>query len=62
MITKEVKEYATKNRSEFVACTATKLISEGKTWSDFNPKIEKLYKMFRGPKLNLGETKVANSH
>lgn len=53
LIEKEISNYASFNREEFVACTAAKLISEGEQWSALDPKIKKLYDMFRGPKLNL---------
>lgn len=45
--------YAAINREEFIACTAEKLIAEKKSWSDLDPKIKKLYDMFKGPKLKL---------
>lgn len=54
-IKKEIRSYALTDRSEFVACTAEKLVSEGKTWNDLDPKIYKLYKHFNGPKLDLPE-------
>lgn len=52
-ITKSLGDYACTDREEFLACTAEKLIGENKTWSDLDPKIQKLYKFFRGPKLKL---------
>jgi len=55
LIKNEICEYATTNRNEFVACTAEKLLGEGKQWTDFDPKIKKLYDMFMGPKLKLGQ-------
>jgi len=57
LISQEICEYATKNRNEFIACTAHKLLSEGKQWTDLDPKIKRLYKLFLGPKLNLGQNK-----
>lgn len=53
IIVRELGHDATANREEFIAHVADKLISENKTWADLHPKIPKLYKLFRGPKLKL---------
>jgi hypothetical protein len=58
LITKEVRDYAAINRNEFIACTAEKLLSEQKSWSDLDPKIKKLYKLFLGPKFKTNEIKT----
>jgi len=51
LIAKEIREYATSDRDEFIACTAAKILSEGKNWSDLHPLIQKLYKFMGGPEI-----------
>ena len=51
LINSEVSKYASTSRNEFVACMATKLITEGKTWDDVPKGLQKLYKILLGPKL-----------
>lgn len=53
IIERELCENAHKNRCEFIASTVQKLLYEKKSWSDFDPKIKKLYDFFEGPKLKL---------
>lgn len=52
-ITKNLNRLASLDREEFIACTAEKLLFESKKWSDFDPKIKKLYDLLKGPNLNL---------
>lgn len=52
-IISQIGKYALTDRSEFLAETARKLVCEGKSWQDFDPKIQKLYKIFLGPKIKL---------
>lgn len=52
-IGKELCEYAYKNRNEFIACSAEKILTDGKSWSALDPKIRRLYKILLGPKLKL---------
>lgn len=49
-IATEIDRYATTNRSEFVARTAEKIITEGKTLQDLHPKVGALFKSLAGPR------------
>jgi len=53
LIKKELTKSALKNVEEFVAYTGSTIIARKKSWSDFNPKIKKLYDFFKGPKIKI---------
>ena len=48
VISSEIDRYATINRSEFVARTAEKLVTENKTLQDLHPKVAELFKLLAG--------------
>lgn len=50
LISSEIDRYATTSRSEFVARTAEKIITEGKTLLDLHPKVAELFKLLAGSK------------
>ena len=53
LIKDKIRPYAGKNHKELVACIPQAFVKDGKTWSDFDPKIKELYEFYEGPKLNL---------